>query len=106
MLVDRFCIQTGKGNIVSTKANKDKQIVRSPIDEENFIKVWAQVHKEGGSLQKVADEIGCSYAGAKNKADKLIEDGVPLPELKKGRGPKKRDVDALKAALKAELSKK
>lgn len=95
-----------KGKIVSRKATKDKQIVRTPIDEENFIKVWARVHKDGGSIQDVADEIGCSYAGARNKGETLIESGIPLPELKKGRGPKKRDVEALKASLKAELSKK
>lgn len=83
-----------------------KTIVRTPIDEDKFIKVWARVSRDGGSLQDVAEEIGCSYAGAKNKAEKLVEDGVKLPELKKGRGPKKRDVEALNAALKNELSKK
>ena len=83
-----------------------EKITRTPIDEGEFIKVWARVHKDGGSLQDVAEEIGCSYAGAKNKAEKLVEDGVKLPELKRGRGPKKRDVDALNALIKAELAKK
>ena len=86
------------------KSTKEK-ITRTPIDEQQFVKVWARVHKEGGSLQDVADEVGCSYAGAKNKADKLVEEGVKLPELKKYRGAK-RDVDALNATLKAELAKK
>lgn len=90
---------------MSRKISKEK-IVRTPIDEAEFVKVWARVHKDGGTLQDVADEIGCSYAGAKNKAEKLVEDGVKLPDLKHGRGPKKRDVDALNASLKAELSKK
>lgn len=87
------------------KIAKEK-ITRTPIDEAKFIKVWARVHNEGGSLQEVADEMGCSYAGAKNKADKLIEDGIKLPELKRGRGPKQRDVKALNDILKAELAKK
>lgn len=87
------------------KIAKEK-ITRTPIDEAKFIKVWARVHNEGGSLQDVADEMGCSYAGAKNKADKLIEDGIKLPELKRGRGPKQRDVKALNDILKAELAKK
>lgn len=89
-----------------TRKMMKEKITRTPIDETQFVKVWAYTHKEGGTLQDVADEIGCSYAGAKNKAEKLVEDGVKLPELKRGRGPKRRDVEALNAALKAELSKK
>lgn len=83
-----------------------ERVTRTPIDEAKFIKVWARVHNEGGSLQNVADEMGCTYAGAKNKAERLVEDGVKLPELKRGRGPKKRDVKALNESLKAELAKK
>lgn len=83
-----------------------EKITRTPIDEHQFVKVWARIHKEGGGIQEVADAIGCSYAGAKNKADKLVEHGVRLPELKKGRGPKTLDVAALNAELKAELAKK
>lgn len=90
---------------MSRKSTKEK-IVRTPIDEEKFVKVWARVHNDGGGLQDVADEIGCSYAGAKNKAEKLVEEGVKLPELKRGRGPKQRDIKALNDALKTELSKK
>lgn len=90
---------------MSRRSTKQK-IVRTPIDESEFIKVWARVHREGGGIQDVANEIGCSYAGAKNKSDKLIEDGVKLPALKKGRGRKMIDVDALNAELKNELAKK
>lgn len=90
---------------MSRRSAKEK-IVRTPIDETEFVKVWARVHREGGGLQHVADEIGCSYAGAKNKAEKLVEEGVKLPELKKGRGPKAIDVAALNAEIKAELAKK
>lgn len=86
----------------STKQN----ITRNPIDESEFIKVWARVHREGGGLQDVANELGCSYAGAKNKGERLVEEGVKLPALKKGRGRKILDVDALNAELKAELAKK
>lgn len=90
---------------MSRKSTKEK-ITRTPIDEAKFIKVWAKVHNNGGSLQDVADEMNCSYAGAKNKSDKLVEDGIKLPELKRGRGPKQRDVKALNDILKAELAKK
>lgn len=83
-----------------------EKITRTPIDEVKFIKVWARVHIAGGGLQDVADEMGCTYAGAKNKAEKLVEDGVKLPELKTGRRSKQRDVKALNEALKSELSKK
>lgn len=86
------------------KIAKEK-VVRTPIDEAKFIKVWARVHNAGGSLQDVSEEVGCSYAGAKNKAKKLIEGGVKLPDLKRGR-LKQRDVKALNEILKAELAKK
>lgn len=87
------------------KLAKEK-IVRTPIDESEFIKIWARVFREGGGLQHVADDVGCSYAGAKNKAERLLEKGVKLPKLKKGRGEKIIDVEALNSELKAELAKK
>lgn len=83
-----------------------KNIVRNPIDEKDFVKAWARVHKSGGGIQDVAAEIGCSYAGAKNKAEKLAEHGIPLPELKKGRGAKVIDAAELKNILKEEMGKK
>lgn len=83
-----------------------KNIVRNPIDEKDFVKVWARVHKSGGGIQDVATEIGCSYAGAKNKAERLAEHGIPLPELKKGRGSKVIDAAELKNILKEELARK
>ena len=82
-----------------------KKIIRKPIDESEFIKVWARVYREGGRIQDVADEIGCSYAGARSKSIKLLERGVKLPVLKMGRGPKEIDVNALNSELKKELSK-
>ena len=90
---------------MSRMSTKNK-IVRTPIDESVFIKAWARAFREGQGVQEVADEIGCSYAGAKNKAERLIEGGVKLPELKKGRGRKNIDISALNAELKAELAKK
>lgn len=89
---------------MSRKIAKEK-ITRTPIDEQKFVRIWARVHKDGGSLQEVADEVGCSYAGAKNKAERLVEEGVKLPELKKYRRSK-RDVGALNDILKNELAKK
>ena len=85
-------------------ATKEK-VSRPRIDEEKFIKVWARTYKKGGHLQEVADEIGCSLAGASAKAKNLVENGVKLPQL--ARAPRKngRDVKSLNDTLKAELSK-
>lgn len=83
-----------------------KNIVRKPIDEKDFVKAWARVHKAGGGIQDVAAEIGCSYAGAKNKAERLAEHGISLPQLKKGRSAKVIDASELKNILKEELSKR
>jgi len=90
---------------MSRKSAKEK-IQRPPIDEGDFVKAWARVFREGGNVQDVANLLGCSYAGARNKAEKLIKSGVPLPELKKYRKRKEIDVAGLKAELKAELAKK
>jgi hypothetical protein len=90
---------------MSRRSSKEK-IARPPINESDLIKAWARVHREGGNVQDVADILGCSYAGARNKANKLLEAGVPLPELKKYRQRKEIDVPTLKAELKAELAKK
>jgi len=83
-----------------------KNIVRNPIDEKDFVKAWVRVHKSGGGIQEVATEIGCSYAGAKNKSEWLAEHGIQLPDLKKGRGSKQIDAAALKNLIKEEMSKK
>jgi len=88
-------------------ATKEK-VSHPRIDEEKFIKVWARVHNKGGHLQDVADEIGCSLAGASAKAKNLMEAGVKLPKLARApRAPRKngRDVKSLNDVLKAELSK-
>lgn len=88
-----------------TKIAKEK-VSRPRIDEEKFVKVWARVHNAGGSLQDVADEVGCTAGGASTKAKALIEEGVPLPKLNRASNKKTRDVKALKDTLRAELSKK
>lgn len=87
------------------RRNTKQKITRAPIDESELIKVWARVYREGGGLQDVADELGCSYAGVKNKSERLVEDGLKLPELKKGRRSKVYDISALNAELKNELAK-
>lgn len=83
-----------------------QKITRPPISESEFVKVWARVYREGGGVQDVANELGCSYAGANNKSKRLIKEGVKLPGLKKYRGRRVLDVDALNAELKNELAKK
>lgn len=83
-----------------------KKITRTPIDEKEFVKVWVKVHKAGGGLKDVAAELNCSYAGAKNKAERLAEHGIQLPDLKKGRGAKTIDAAILKSLLKDEMGKR
>jgi hypothetical protein len=82
-----------------------EKVSRPRIDEAKFIKVWAKVHNKGGHLQDVADEIGCSHAGASTKAKSLIEAGIKLPKLERAPRKSGRDVKALNEVLKAELSK-
>ena len=77
---------------------------RVAIDEKVFVQTWMEVHKANGNLNDVATKIGCSYAGARNKADRLIESGVELPELKKGRRGRKVAVDALNADIASEMA--
>lgn len=91
---------------MSLKKTAKEKIVRPRIDEEKFIKVWAKVHNRGGHLKDVADEMGCSLAGASVKAKNLIESGIPLPKLARAPHKANRDVKALKESLRAELSKK
>jgi len=83
----------------------NEKVSRPRIDEEKFIKVWARTHKKGGYLQNVADEVGCTLAGASAKAKNLIEAGVKLPQLARSPRNNGRDVKSLNDTLKAELSK-
>jgi len=79
------------------------KIERKPINESVFVKAYMKVHHIGGGLMDVSRELGCSYAGARVKAEKLSEAGVNLPELKIGRTAKNFDVAALNAAIQEEL---
>lgn len=71
------------------------KIERKPIDERSFVKTYMMVHREGGNLMDVSNALGCSYAGARIKLEKLVAAGVELPELHGGRKAKKFDVEAL-----------
>jgi hypothetical protein len=93
-------------NKATTKKATKEKISRPRIDEAKFIRVWAQVHKRGGHLQDVADELGASYPGVSLKAKKLLEEGIPLPALPRAPRKSNRDVGQLKDILKSELSKK
>jgi hypothetical protein len=93
---------------VAKKARKARdpnapKIERKPINESVFVKAYVGVHKSGGNLMDVSKELGCSYAGARVKMEKLLEAGVQLPELHGGRKAKTFDVDALNAEIKANL---
>jgi len=81
-----------------------EKVIRKPIDNNEFVKVWAQVHLDGGNLQDVANRMECSYAGARNKADRLISSGVELPELKRGRRPKTYDTVLLNKEIMTEMA--
>lgn len=83
-----------------------EKVSRPRIDDDKFVKTWVKVFNKGGHLQDVADEIGCSLAGASSKAKSLIEDGVPLPKLERAPRKKNRDVKSLKEIIKNEIVKK
>lgn len=89
-----------------TQKTAKENVSRPRIDEDKFVKVWAKVHNEGGCLQDVAEEIGCTPSGASTKAKILIEAGVPLPKLNRASRSKNRDVKALKDLLRSEMAKK
>lgn len=60
-------------------------IKRPRINKEDFIKAWATVYKNGGTMNDVAKALGCTPAGVATKSKKLIGEGVNLPELNKKR---------------------
>jgi len=94
------------GTPYKTRSRRDPnapKIERTPIDEVRFVRVYVDVANQGGNLMDVSKAVGCSYAGARVKAERLQSAGVNLPELAGGRRAKSFDVAALNAAIEAEL---
>lgn len=72
------------------------------VDAASFVDAWMDAFDNGGNQSDVARTIGCSAANVSNRAKKLRDAGVDLPELKVTRGVK-LDIDSLNARLKARI---
>jgi len=72
------------------------------VDAASFVDAWVKIYEQGGSQSDVAREIGTSAANVSNRAKKLRDAGVDLPELTITRGVK-LDVESLNARLKARI---
>ena len=72
------------------------------VDAMGFVDAWMDAYENGGNQSDVARSLGCSAANVSNRAKKLRENGVDLPELTVTRGVK-LDIDALNERLKARI---
>jgi len=72
------------------------------VDAGNFIEVWCDVYDNGGNQSDVARKLGCSAANVSNRAKKLRDAGVDLPELTVTRGVK-LDIESLNARLRERI---
>ena len=72
------------------------------VDAASFVDAWVKIYEQGGSQSDVAREIGTSAANVSNRAKKLRDAGVDLPELTVTRGVK-LDIESLNARLKARI---
>lgn len=72
------------------------------VDAQTFVDTWCDVYENGGNQSDVARRLGCSPANVSNRAKKLRDAGVDLPELMVVRGVK-IDIDALNARLRERI---
>jgi len=72
------------------------------VDAANFVDAWMNAYENGGNQSDVARDLGCSAANVSNRAKKLRDAGVDLPELTVTRGVK-LDIESLNARLKARI---
>ena len=72
------------------------------VDASSFVDAWMDAYDNGGNQSDVARRLGCSAANVSNRAKKLREAGVDLPELTVVRGVK-LDIDALNARLRERI---
>ena len=66
---------------------------RPRIDKLTFVQMYLQVHREGGTIQDVADRLGMAKNSATVKASQIRQLGYDLPVLKQQR--QKTDLSAL-----------
>lgn len=83
-------------------AQYSKEPKMAKVDAASFVDAWVTVYERGGSQSDVAREIGTSAANVSNRAKKLRDAGVDLPELTVTRGVK-LDVAALNERLAARI---
>ena len=72
------------------------------VDAASFVDAWMDAYDNGGNQSDVARTLGCSAANVSNRAKKLREAGVDLPELQVTRGVK-LDIESLNERLKARI---
>jgi len=72
------------------------------VDANTFIDTWCDVYDNGGNQSDVARRLGCSAANVSNRAKKLRDAGVDLPELTVTRGVK-LDIESLNARLRERI---
>lgn len=71
---------------------------------EKFVSVWCKHHRQGGTINDVAEELGCGKRGVGFRRDRLKRDGVILPKLKHGLSDYHLGrVDRAKAVLEKEM---
>jgi hypothetical protein len=68
-------------------------MARNYVDSVTFVKTFLSVHREGGTIQEVADRLGMQKPSATVKASQLRQAGVNLPKL--GQMRKKLNLGAL-----------
>lgn len=72
------------------------------VDAASFIDAWVDAYENGGNQSDVARRLGCSAANVSNRAKKLRDAGVELPELTVTRGVK-LDIESLNARLRERI---
>lgn len=81
----------------------ETKIKRPRIDDNTFVKAWVSACNQGGTIEDVASEIGCSLAGAVSKWKRLVKEGVELPELKRKNKISNLDKEELNSYIKTNL---
>ena len=71
---------------------------------EEFISVWCKHHKKGGTINDVAEELGCAKKSIISRRHRLQKDGVILPKLTHGNSVHHLDrIDRARAVLEKEM---
>ena len=71
---------------------------------EKFISVWCKHHRRGGTVNDVAEELGCAKKSVSIRRHRLGKDGVILPKLTHALSIRSLDrVERAKAVLEKEM---